>query len=191
MTAPTTATVNEVNEVNVSQLMETIDHVKQEPGVARFTFQAHNEWLGGARSETTIQSFYHAGKENDSRPEPFVLEGDEPPILLGQNTAPNAVEAILHALASCLVVGFIYNAAAQGIRVQELEMDVEGEVDLHGFLGLSEKVRPGYENIELTYRVQADAPREKLEELCAYVQKTSPVLDIIRNPVPVSIELEA
>ena len=188
MASPAVATMN---DVDVAQLMETIDHVRQDPGLARFTFQAHNEWLGGARSETTVQSFYHAGDENTSRQEPFILEGDEPPVLLGQNTAPNAVETVLHALASCLVVGFIYNAAAQGIAVQELEMEIEGDLDLHGFLGLSEEVRPGYENIELTYRVQADAPPEKLEALCDYVQKTSPVLDIIRNAVPVSIEMEA
>lgn len=188
MTAPT---MTQINEVNVSQLMDTINHVKQEPGVARFTFQARNEWLGGARSETTIQSFVHAGNENDSRQTPFVLEGDEPPVLLGQNTAPNAVEAVLHALASCLVVGFIYNAAAQGIEVQSLESRLEGDIDLHGFLGLSDEVRPGYENIRFTYRVEADAPREKLEELCEYVQKTSPVLDMLRDPVPVSIEMDA
>ena len=186
-----TPTVSALNEVNITQLMDTIDHIRREPHMARFTFEAHNEWLGGARSETTIRSFYHAGEENRSRQEPFVLEGDEPPILLGENTAPNAVEAVLHALASCLAVGFVYNAAAQGIRVDELEFDLEGELDLHAFLGLSEEVRPGYENIDVTYRVKADAPRQKLEELCEYVQKTSPVLDIIRNPVPVSIEMQA
>jgi hypothetical protein len=60
---------------------------------------------------------------------------------------------------------------------------------LHAFLGLSEDVRPGSNNIEIKYRVQADAPREKIVELCDYVQKTSPVLDIIRNPVPVNISL--
>ena len=185
-----TPTVTALNEVNVTQLMETIEHVRQEPNAARFTFQAHNEWLGGARSETTIGSFIHAGQENQSREEPFYLEGDEPPVLLGDNTAPNAVEAVLHALASCLAVGFVYNAAAQGIEVEELTFDLEGDLDLHGFLGLSDEVRAGYENISVTYRVKADAPREKLEDLCAYVQRTSPVLDIIRNSVPVSIEME-
>jgi uncharacterized OsmC-like protein len=169
--------------------MDTIDHVRREPEAAKFTFKAHNEWLGGGRSETIIHSFTHAGQENDSRQQPFVLEGDEPPVLLGQNTAPNAVEAVLHALASCLAVGFVYNASAQGIEVEALSFDVEGDVDLHGFLSLSDEVRPGYENINVTYHVEADAPRQKLEALCEYVQETSPVVDVIRNPVPLSIEL--
>jgi uncharacterized OsmC-like protein len=117
------------------------------------------------------------------------LVGDEPPVLLGGNAGPNSVEATLHALASCLNVGFIYNAAAMGIEVSSLEFDLDGDLDLLGFLGLSDKVRPGYSGIRVRYRVQADAPREKLEELCDYVQRTSPVLDIIRNPVPVTVEL--
>lgn len=188
MAAPTVSTIN---SVDVAQLVETIDHVKENPDLAQFRFKAHNEWLGGARSRTTIDSFDHAGEENTSREESFTLEGDEPPILLGQNTAPNAVEAVLHALASCLAVGFVYNDAAKGIQVQHLDFDLEGDLDLHRFLGLSEETRAGYQNIRVTYRVEADAPREDLEELCEYVQDTSPVVDIIRNPVPLSIELEA
>ena len=89
------------------------------------------------------------------------------------------------------VNGFVYSAAAQGIRVDALDFNLEGDLDLQGFLGLSEQVRPGYKGIRVTYRVKSDAPRKKIEELCAYVQKTSPVLDIIRNPVPVTIMLEA
>ena len=185
-----TQTSTFINGVNVDRLVATIHAIKQNPNLARFQFRAHNEWISGGHSRTSIQGFYGAGQEDTSRSKPFILEGDEPPVLLGANTGPNAVEAILHALASCLAVGFIYNAAAQGINVESLSFDLEGDLDLHAFLGLSEDVRPGYEGIHLTYRVKSDAPREKVEELCHYVQKTSPVLDIIRNPVPISISLE-
>ncbi|MCX7161137.1 MAG: OsmC family protein, partial [Proteobacteria bacterium] len=119
----------------------------------------------------------------------YTIPGDEPAALLGQDTAPNAVETVLAALASCLAVGLAYNAAAQGITIEDLEFALEGDLDLQGFLGLSDAVRPGFQNIRITYRVKSDATREKLEELCAYVQRTSPVLDIIRNPVPVTVEL--
>ena len=186
----TTQTSTLVNGVNVDQLLATINAVRQNPDIARFQFRAHNEWIGGGHSRTTIQGFYGAGQEDASRSRPFIVEGDEPPVLLGDNAAPNAVEAVLHALASCLAVGFIYNAAAQGINVESLSFDLEGDLDLHAFLGLSDQVRPGYENVRLTYQVKSDAPREKIVELCDYVQRTSPVLDIIRNPVPVSISLK-
>jgi uncharacterized OsmC-like protein len=178
------------NGVDVEQLTKTIEAVRENPELAQFRFQAHSEWLDGGRSETTIDSFYQAGEEDTSRSEPFVMEGDEPPVLLGDNTAPNAVETVLHALASCLAVGFVYNAAAQGIQVEELTFDLEGDLDLRAFLGISDEARPGYQNIRVAYQVEADAPREELEELCEYVQRTSPVVDLIRNPVPLSIELQ-
>lgn len=186
----TTTTPTLVNGVNIDQLIGTINAIKEKPALARFNFRADTKWVNGGHCRTTIQSLYGAGQEDTSRARAFVLEGDEPPVLLGENHGPNAVEAVLHGLASCLSVGFIYNAAAQGIRVEALDFRLEGDIDLHGFLGLSDKVRPGYEGIRLSYRVKSDAPREKIEELCEYVQRTSPVLDIIRNPVPVAITLE-
>ena len=186
----TTKILNKLNGVDVDQLIGTINAIKDNPEIARFKFRAINEWMNGGHSRTKIQGFYGATQEDTSRSQPFVLEGDEPPVLLGDNLAPNAVEVVLHALASCLAVGFIYNAAAQGITVESLEFDLEGDIDLHGFLGLSADVRPGYENIVLTYRVKCDAPHEKIVELCEYVQKTSPVLDMLRNPVSVSVNLE-
>jgi uncharacterized OsmC-like protein len=185
----TTQTATLINGVNVDQLVATVSAIQQNPDLARFQFRAHNEWIDGGHSRTTIQGFYGAGQEDASRSRPFIVEGDEPPVLLGGNAGANAVEAVLHALASCLAVGFIYNAAAQGINVESLRFDLEGDLDLHAFLGLSDQVRPGYENIRLTYRVKSDAPREKIVELCDYVQRTSPVMDIIRNPVPVAVNL--
>lgn len=178
------------NGVDVGKLGETIEAIKSNPSLAQFKFRASTEWINGGHSRTSIQKFYGAGGEDTSRDRPFQIDNDEPPVLLGANAGPNAVETVLASLASCLAVGFIYNAAAQGIEVESLDFSMEGDLDLHGFLGLSNEVRPGYEGIQLSYRVKSNAPREKVEELCAYVQKTSPVLDIIRNPVPVSVTLE-
>ena len=177
-----------LNGVNVTQLVQTIDAIKQNPEIAKFKFRASNEWVDGGHSKTTIKSFYGAGQEDKSRSVPFTLEGDEPPVLLGANKAPNAVEAVLHALASCLSVGFVYNAAARGIEVDSLKFNLEGDVDLHGFLGLSDSTRPGYQNIRLTYNVRSNAPKEKIRELWDYVQRTSPVFDIVNNKVPISIQ---
>jgi uncharacterized OsmC-like protein len=178
------------NGVDVDRLLGTISAVERDPSLARFTFRAETDWVGGGRSRTSIRGFYGAGQEDASREEPFVLEGDEPPVLLGSNRAPNAVEAVLHALTSCLTVGFVYNAAVRGIEVEALELDVEGDLDLRPFLGLSDGLRPGFEGIEVRYRVRSGAPRERLAELCEYVQRTSPVLDVLTNPVPVSISLD-
>src|SRR5512145_1957582 len=133
----TTQSPTLTNGVNVDQLVATVNAIQQNPALARFQFRAHNEWIGGGHSRTTIQGFHGAGQEDVSRTRPFILEGDEPPVLLGTNAGPNAVEAVLHALASCLAVGFIYNAAALSIHVESLSFKLEGELDLHAFLGLS------------------------------------------------------
>lgn len=182
-----TTTQQTRNGVDVDQLMQTIEAIQETPELARFQFRATTTWQGGGRSRTRIKEFHGAGGEDTSRDAPFTLEGDEPPVLLGENQAPNAVEAALHALTSCLAVGFVYNAAARGIEVRSLDFEVEGDLDLHGFLGLSSDVRPGYQDVRLTYRVDCDASAETVDELCEHVQRTSPVLDIFRNPVRVTV----
>ena len=179
-----------LNGVDVDQLVATINAIKENPDLARFQFRSNTEWVDGGHSRTRIQSFFGAGTEDTSRKKPFVIEGDEQPVLLGTNSAPNAVEAVLASLASCLAVGIAYNAAARGIKIKSLNFTVEGDIDLHGFLGLSEEIRPGYEKIRVNYRIDSDATKEKIEELCDHVQRTSPVLDIIRNEIPVSVTLE-
>ncbi len=178
-----------VNGVNVDQLVGTVNAIKSNPDLARITFRAGSAWAGGGHSRTMIQGFYGALAEDTSRARPFVLHGDEPPLLLGQNAGPNAMEAVLHALAAGLTVGLVYHAAAQGIHLQALSFDLEGDLDLRAFLGLTDTVRPGYSGIRLTCHVQADAPRDRIIALCEFVKRTSPVLDIIRNPVPVTIRL--
>ena len=179
-----------VNGVNVDQLFNTINAIKENPSLAKFQFRAKSEWVDGAHLLTSIKTFYGAGQEDISRTKPFMLDADEPPVLLGANQGPNAVEVALQALANCVGVGFVYNAAAQGIKIEKLEFTMEGDLDLHGFLGLSDKVRPGYQNIRMNCRVKSDAPREKLVELFEMTQKRSPVFDIISNPVQISSKLE-
>lgn len=190
MTQTATTQVNMTNGVNVDQLVGTIQAIQAKPELAKFQFRSTSRWDGGAKSSTTIRSFYGAGQEDSSRKESFVVAGDEPAVLLGTNTAPNAVEAVLKALSSCLTVSFIYPAAAHGVKVESFELTMEGNVDLHGFLKLSDKVRPGLQNIRVTARVKADAPRAKIQELLDHAIATSPVMDSLRNPVPVTVELQ-
>jgi len=182
-------TANVQNGVNVDQLVGTIKAVQGTPELAKFRFRSTSRWDGGAKGHTTIKSFFGAGQEDTTRKVAYVLEGDEPPVLLGTNNAPNGVETVLAALSKCMTVSFIYPAAAQGIKVESLEYTMEGDVDLHGFLHLSDKIRPGFQNIRVKAKVKADAPRAKIQELLEYAKMTSPVMDTLRNPVSVTVEL--
>jgi len=80
----------------------------------------------------------------------------------------------------------VYHAAARGIEIRGVESQLEGDLDLRGFLGLSEKVRKGYQAIRVRMRVQSDASPETLRELTGY----SPVYDIVSKSVPVEVTIE-
>ena len=139
----------------------------------------------GGHNRSTIQSFYGAGQEDNTRTTPFVLDAGEPPVLLGNDEGANPVEFVLHALAACLTTSLVYHAAARGIRIESVESTLEGDLDLQGFLGLSEQVRRGYKEIRVNFTIVSDATAEQLKELT----KFSPVYDIVSNPVPVSISI--
>lgn len=183
-------TVTARNGIDVDQLLGTIDAVKQDDDLGVFTFRAKSVWEDGTYNTGSIQGFTHAGAEDDSRHEAFVLEGDEPPVLLGNNKGPNAVELLVQALGFCYSVGFIANAAARGIEVTRMEYEIEGDLDVRPFLGLPGP-RPGFTEIRAKGTVSSpNATREQLEELCQYVQDTSPVRDSLANPIAVKTTLQ-
>ena len=182
------ATITVRNGVNVDQLVATIGAIQSNTKVAAFTFKAASTWEDGGRSRGEIGDFIHAGATTE-RGATFHLIGDEPPVLLGSNAGPNAVELLLQALAFCYGVGYVYNAAARGIEISELRYEVEGDIDLRTFVGL-EGPRAGFTAIRAKGWVKSpNATQEQLEELCQYVQDTSPVRDCLASPLPVTTDL--
>ncbi|MGE5694069.1 MAG: OsmC family protein [Candidatus Sericytochromatia bacterium] len=175
------------NGVDLDRLSETIDAITARPALAQFQFRVRNQWMDGGYSRTTIKDFYGAGQEDAARTEPFTVDTDEPPVLLGENRAPNAGEYVLHALAACLTGTIAYHAAARGIALDSLEATIQGDLDLHGFLGLDSDVRPGYEQIRVRIEATGDFDDDQLAELVS-LTRYSPVRDIVSNPVPVAID---
>jgi uncharacterized OsmC-like protein len=190
-TMQTTQQSSTINGVDVDRLFGTIRTIAQAPTLAKFTFRARNEWRGGGHNRSTIQGFYGAGQEDASRKSTFVMDNDEPDVLLGTDQGANPVEYVLHALAGCLTTSLVYHAAAQGIRIDAVESRLEGDLDLRGFLGMSDEVRNGYDNVRVTFQIKADASEEQLHALCQLAQKRSPVFDIVTNAVPVTVQLES
>jgi uncharacterized OsmC-like protein len=174
-----------VNGVDVTALSQTLDAIRQDPKLGAFQFRASNTWLGGGLNRSTIDRFYGAGQEQ-MRPKPFSFSADEPPVLLGGDSGANPVEFVLHALAACLTTTMAYHAAARGIEIRSISSALEGDLDLRGFLGLSDDVRKGYHHVRVKLRVQSDAPAEQLEALA----KFSPVYDIVSNSLPVEVTVE-
>lgn len=174
-----------INGVDVERLGQTVQAVQQNPGLGTSQFRAVNRWVSGGHNRSTIKGFYGAGQEDTTRTKPFVLDADEPHVLLGKDQGANPVEFVLHALAACLTTSLVYHAAARGIQIESVESKLEGDLDLQGFLGLSEQVRKGYKQIRANFTIKSDASAEQLEALT----KFSPVYDIVSNPVSVSIQI--
>ena len=183
----TTMTEAVRNGVDTSVLFATLDAVKQQPELARFRFRATNVWLGGAHNRSTIKEFYGAGQEDTSRQSSFTIDAGEPAVLVGTDTGPNPAEALLHALAACLTTSLVYVAAARGVRLTRVESRLEGDMDLRGALGLSDEVRNGFQRIRVTFKVEGDAPPDKLRELVERAQQRSAVFDMVSHGVPVSV----
>jgi len=187
--AKNTEANNVVNGVNVDELFGTINAIKKAPVIAKFKFRASNEWMGGGHNRTTIRNFYGTQQEHE-RKEPFVLDADEPPLLLGRDIGPNPVEYALTALAGCVTSAIVYHAAAKGVVIRSMESRLEGDIDLQGFLGIRDDVPRGYKEIRMFVKIDADAPPEKLEEIVQLGPTYSPVFDTITRAVPVKVQME-
>ena len=91
----------------------------------------------------TIAKRLTEAKQEIPHKQPFTLVADEPAILAGRDDGANPVEHLLHALASCLTTSIVAHAAVRGIEIEEVESEIEGDIDLNGFLGLSPSTPKG------------------------------------------------
>jgi organic hydroperoxide reductase OsmC/OhrA len=125
---------NIVNGVSVDKLFGIMDTIKTNSDIAKFNLRAKGNWISGAHTQTIVKDFYGSGQTH-SRKETFVLEKDEPSVLLGTDTGANPGEYALAVLNGCLTSALVYHAAAKGIQIDEIETILNGDVDLRGYFG--------------------------------------------------------
>ena len=178
--------VSTVNGIDLNVLQETVTAIEKDPELGKCRFRASNKWIDGNHNRTRITGFYGAKQEMEHQ-QPFELDADEPPVLAGHDEAPNPVEHLLNALAGCVTTSMVAHAAVRGIHIEELESEVEGDLDLRGFLGLSDTVPKGYTDIRIRFKVKADTDSmERLRRLTEY----SPVFNTITHGAKVDITVE-
>jgi uncharacterized OsmC-like protein len=172
-----------VNGLEINDLVKVVEAVKQNWTMGKTVWKATTEWKGGFKVETCSRD--------------FKLLADEPEMLCGTNTAANPVEMILQAYGACLSIGYAMNAAVRGIKLDDIKLDLEGEIDLPGFLGLEapENLKmdklPGFKNISVKVMMKSGADRKALEELHKHVVATSPVGTTLTRPVAIQTTLAA
>jgi uncharacterized OsmC-like protein len=182
--APATQSTT-INGIEIDALKSTIQAIEADPSLARSRFRAKNSWIAGNLNRTTITDFYAAGQDIPHARE-FQLQADEPAILAGTDQGPNPVEHLLNALVACLTTSMVAHAAVRGIEIHELESEVEGDMDLNGYLGLSNQVPKGYTNIRVRFRVRADEQNlERLKRLALF----SPVFNTLTEGVKVDVSV--
>jgi uncharacterized OsmC-like protein len=176
------------NGVDTATLFATLDAVKAAPAAAQFQFRAHNHWVDGTHSRSTIADFFGVGEER-SHEHDWVFHADHPAVLVGKDNGPTPVEFILHALAACLTAGLANIAAARKVNLTEVRSTVTGDIDLNGILGL-QPVRNGYQQVSVRFTVKGDAPEHVLREIVEQSRRRSAVYDVITNGIPVDIDVE-
>lgn len=170
-----TTTINTPNSVNIAAVGDLVTAIQEEPTKADTVWKSTVDWKGGFRAEA---------RSRDHEP----IRSDEPIGLGGEDTAPNPVEQVLGALGNCLAVGYAANATVAGIELKSLRIELEGDIDLHTFLGLREG-HAGFDSITAKVAIESDAPTEQIEDLHRKVVATSPVGHTLQRSIPVALEL--
>lgn len=171
--SPTSTTLN---NVAIDAVAGLAGKIQQEPEVAATTWKAAVTWDSGFRSTASIRDFHD-------------IASDEPVTLGGTDSAPNPVEQVLAALGNCLAVGYAANATAAGIEIHDLRIELEGDLDLHTFLGLNADGNAGYETIRVDVALDSDASPDQLQALHQQVVGTSPVGHTLTRAVAVDVNL--
>jgi uncharacterized OsmC-like protein len=175
-----------VNGVNVDVVMNLIGGIEKDNERSKFQFRLRNQWNAGGLNRSRIKEYFAECKEDVARTEPFIVVADEPAVSGGGDSAPNPMEYILHALASCLTSTMVYHAAVQGIEIKSVESSLKGNMDVRGMLGMSDDVRKGFNHVQVHMLVGSTENAATLKELALF----SPVYDIISRSLKVDLVLE-
>ena len=169
-----------VNGLDLVALGEVVEAIGNDANQAKVGFEVTTRWAGQTRSETTVESFTMAG-ERIRRSHKIIA--DEPCELLGADSAPNPQELLMAAFNACITVGYVAGASVKGIDLESVEIRTKGELDLRGFLGLSDEVAPGYEAIDYEVRIKGNGSPEQFEEIHQTVMRTSPNYFNMSRPI--------
>ena len=175
-----------INGIEMDVLQGTVQAIQEDPVLGECIFRASNTWLNGTNNRTTVDGFY-AAKQEIAHKQTFIMDADEPPILAGQDQGANPVEHLLHALASCVTTSMVAHAAVLGICIEALESELEGDLDLRGFLGLDPNVPKGFTDIRVNFKVKTDVENlARLKQLTGF----SPVFNTIVQGANVDIQIQ-
>jgi len=176
------------NGVNVQALLDAREALKGAPEAAKFTWRASCKWKKGTHSTSKVSGFFGLGQEQQHKTE-TTFEADHPEIFASEDHGITPIEYVLVGLASCLTAGIAAVAQNRGIQLRSVESQLEGKMDIRGILGIDSEVRNGYDDVKVTFKIDADATKKEIEAIVAQSQKRSAVYEVITNPVNVTVDV--
>ena len=174
------------NGVNVDALLGAREALTEAPEGARFQWRATCDWVNGTHSRSAVEGFYGLGEEQQHKTE-FTFDTDHPDVFASQDHGATPVELVLVGLAGCLTAGVASVAQNRGIQLRSVRATLKGGMDIQGILGIDRDVRNGFDDIKVSFEIDADASREDIEALVGQSQKRSAVFDIVTNPTNVEV----
>jgi uncharacterized OsmC-like protein len=176
------------NGVNVEALLGVRDALADTPDIAQFQWRATTSWVRGTHSQSSIESFYGFGGEQQHKTT-YTHDADHPLAFAAEDNGITPVEYVLVALGSCLTAGIAAVAQQRKIQLSSVSATIEASMDLHGILGADPDVRNGFSDITVSYDIEADASPQDIEALVAQSQKRSAVFDVLTNPTNIVVEV--
>ncbi len=176
------------NGVNVEALLGVREALADTPDIAQFEWRATCSWVRGTHSRSSVNTFYGFNEEQKHRTT-FSYDADHPLQFASEDMGSTPAEYVLVALGSCLTAGVAAVAQQRQIQLRSVQATIEASMDLHGILGADPEVRNGFNDIKVSYQIDADATPDEIKALVAQSQKRSAVFDAITNPTNITVEV--
>ena len=183
-----------INGVNPQQLGGLLNTLKDKPDVSKATFFVKTEWKcegegdgGGFYVRSSCKDF-QIGGQSIQRNNSYTMVFDFPPQFSGEGKGPTVCEGCMSSLGACITQTIVAHATARGINLDSITIDLEGDIDLRGFTGLSTDVRPGAQGFRLNVSIKsATSSKEQISQLYEIGKKFSPAFDTLTNGTSVIV----
>jgi uncharacterized OsmC-like protein len=169
-----------LNNINISGLSEYTNEVKAKHSEGKASYGVQLNWESGTKTTISTKNMI-LGEHKLIRDFKFTI--DEPSELLGVNCAPNPAEYMLGGMAGCMAVTFMAGATAMNIEIEQLQLDIDGTLDLQGFLGLNPEISAGFPELKFIFNVKGNGTQSQYEALMDRVTKHSPNYNTIKHEV--------
>jgi uncharacterized OsmC-like protein len=170
------------NGVNTQTLSTVFSSMQNQPEMAKVTFSVKSQWNGGFSVGMTASKGFRVGGQNIERNTEYKAQYDFPVQMAGEGCGPTVCEGCMGALAACLTQTMVAHATSRGIHLDSIDIDVEGDVDMRGFTGISNDVRPGAQQFRVNINIKSiSASKEQLDELRGIGKRFSPAFDTLTN----------